>query len=69
MLAVAMDFCSGPPMQFCSGVDRFSVAAPSWTMIVGQVLRFDLAALLAPKAEEGGLIVTHDDAGIRAPYE
>ena len=37
--------------------------------IAGQVLRFDLAALFAPKPEQGGLVVAHDDPGVRAADE
>jgi hypothetical protein len=34
-----------------------------------QVLRLDLAAFLRPKAEEGGFVIAHDDAGVRAANE
>ena len=34
--------------------------------VVGEIFRLDLAALLAPQAEEGGLVVAQDDAGVRA---
>ena len=37
--------------------------------VAGQVLGLDLAALLAPKADEGGLIIAHDDPGVRAADE
>jgi hypothetical protein len=32
--------------------------------IAGQVLRFDLAALFAPKPHQSGFVVAHDDPGI-----
>jgi hypothetical protein len=32
----------------------------------GQVLRFDLAPLLAPKPDQRRFIVTHDNPGVRA---
>ena len=31
--------------------------------------RLDLAALLTPEAEEGGLVIPHNDAGVRAADE
>ena len=37
--------------------------------VVGEVLRLDLAALLAPEPEQGGLVVAHDDPGVRAANE
>ena len=37
--------------------------------VVGEVLRLDLAALLAPQPDQGGLVVAHDDPGIRAADE
>jgi len=37
--------------------------------VARQVLRLDLAALFAPEPDEGPLIVTHDDPGIRAADE
>ena len=37
--------------------------------IAGEVLRLDLAALLLPEAEQGGLIAAHDDAGVGAADE
>jgi hypothetical protein len=30
----------------------------------GQVLGLDFAALFPPEAEQGGLVVAHDDAGV-----
>ena len=37
--------------------------------VAGQVLRLGLAALLAPKPDQGGLIAAHDDPGVRAADE
>ena len=37
--------------------------------VAGKVLRPDLAALLLPESDEGGLVVAHDDAGIGASDE
>ncbi len=37
--------------------------------VAGEVLGFYLAALLAPEAEQGGLVLAHDDPGIRAANE
>jgi len=37
--------------------------------IAGQVLRFDLTALFAPEAVQRGLIVAHNDPGVRTPNE
>jgi hypothetical protein len=37
--------------------------------ITGQVLRFDLAALLAPQPDQGGFLIPHDDAGVRTADE
>jgi antitoxin (DNA-binding transcriptional repressor) of toxin-antitoxin stability system len=34
-----------------------------------KIFWLDLAALLAPQAEQGGFIVAHDDAGVRAADE
>ena len=37
--------------------------------VTRQVVRFDLTALLLPKMEQSGLVVAHDDPGIRAANE
>ena len=37
--------------------------------VAGQVLGLDLAALLPPEPEQGGLVVAHDDPGVRAADE
>src|SRR5215472_5324760 len=37
--------------------------------IAGQVLRFGLAALFAPKADQRRLVIAHDDPGVRAADE
>ena len=37
--------------------------------VCGQVLGLDLAALFPPEAEQGGLVVAHDDPGVGAADE
>ena len=37
--------------------------------VARQVLRLDLAALLPPQPHQGGLVIAHDDAGIRTADE
>jgi hypothetical protein len=37
--------------------------------ISGEVLWLDFPSLLLPPADQGGLIVAHDDAGVRASDE
>ena len=37
--------------------------------VAREVLRLDLAALLAPEPEQGGLVIAHDDPGVRAADE
>jgi hypothetical protein len=37
--------------------------------VAGQVRGLDFAALFGPEAQEGGFVVTHDDAGVRAADE
>ena len=37
--------------------------------VVGQILRLDLAALLPPQPDERGLVIAHDDPGVRAADE
>ena len=37
--------------------------------VAGKVLRLDLAALFPPEAEQGGLVIAHDDPGVRAADE
>jgi hypothetical protein len=39
------------------------------SQVVRQILRLNLAALLPPKPQQGSLIVTHNDPGIRAANE
>jgi hypothetical protein len=52
-----------PSVQFLSR------DAKLYDEIAGQVLRLDLAPLLPPEAEEGGLVVAHDDPGVRTTNE
>jgi hypothetical protein len=37
--------------------------------VVGEIFRLDLTALLAPEAEKGSLVISHNDAGVRAASE
>ena len=37
--------------------------------VAGQVLGLDLAALFPPEADQGRLVVAHDDPGVRAADE
>ena len=34
--------------------------------VAGEVLGLDLAPFFPPQAEQGGLVIAHDDAGVRA---
>ena len=47
-------------------VEVFGDRAELDDQVAGQVLRLDLAALLAPQAEQGGFVVAHDDPGVGA---
>ena len=37
--------------------------------VAREVLRLGLASFLPPQPDQGGLVVAHDDSGVRAPYE
>jgi hypothetical protein len=37
--------------------------------IAGQVLRLNVAALLSPQPQDGGIILTHHDSRVRAADE
>jgi hypothetical protein len=37
--------------------------------VAGQVFRLNLTTLFFPKPEQGGLVVTHNDPGVRTPYK
>ena len=37
--------------------------------VAGQVLRLDFAALFPPQPQQGGLVIAHDDPGVRAADE
>ena len=37
--------------------------------VVGEIFRLDLTALLAPEVEKGSLVISHNDAGVRAANE
>jgi hypothetical protein len=36
--------------------------------VAGKILGLGFAALLAPEAEQGGRVIAHDDAGVRATW-
>ena len=68
MLDLALDVCNhlaGIALEPAS-VKLFGGRPKLDDEVVGEILGFDLAALLAPEAEEGCLIVSHNDPGIRA---
>jgi hypothetical protein len=46
-------------------IERLGHQAELDDEIAGQVLGLGLAALFPPEAEQGGLVVAHDDAGMR----
>ncbi len=50
-------------------VEVFGHGAELDDQVVGEVFRLDLAALLPPQPDQSGLIVAHDDPGIRAADE
>jgi transposase len=50
-------------------VEIFSGLAELDDEVAGEVLGLDFAALLAPEAEQGGLVVAHDDPGVGAADE
>jgi hypothetical protein len=50
-------------------IERLGHQAELDDEVAGQVLGLGLAALFPPEAEQGGLVVPHDDAGIGAADE
>jgi hypothetical protein len=50
-------------------VEGFSHDAELDNEVAREVLWLDLAPFLPPEAEEGGLIIAHDDPGVRAADE
>jgi hypothetical protein len=45
------------------------VITPSWTMRLSErVLGLDFTAFFSPKADQGGLVITQYDRGVRASY-
>jgi hypothetical protein len=50
-------------------VESFCCEAKLNDEVVGEVLRLDLAAFLAPEAQEGGFIGAHDHPGVGAANE
>src|SRR5690348_13622941 len=47
-------------------VERFRGGPNLHDEVAGQVVRFGLPTLLAPKAEQGRLVAAHDNPGVRA---
>jgi hypothetical protein len=71
MPAPLLDVCNYPP---CLGlvpvaIKFFGGASELHNQIAGQVLRIDFAAFFPPQTLEGGLIIAHDDSGVRAAYK
>ena len=50
-------------------IERLGHQAELDDEVAGEVLGLGLAALFPPEAEQGGLVVTHDDAGVGAADE
>jgi hypothetical protein len=50
-------------------VQRLGRAAELDQEVAGQVLGLDLASFLPPELEQGRLVVSHDDPGVRTPYK
>jgi hypothetical protein len=50
-------------------IERFSHHAELDDEVAGEVLRLGLAPFLAPEADQGSLIVAHNDPGVRAAYK
>ena len=50
-------------------VERFGNHSELDDKVARKVFRRSFAALLAPEAEEGGLVIAHDDLGVRAADE
>jgi hypothetical protein len=50
-------------------VELFGHTAELDDQVAGQVLRLGLAPFLAPEAQQGGLVIPHDDPGVRATDE
>jgi hypothetical protein len=59
-------WCAGWPPQ---AVEGFGGQAELDDKVAREVHRLDLAALFAPEAEQGALVIAHDDPGIRATDE
>jgi hypothetical protein len=68
-----------PPLHLCDDLAGIALIPVSVELlghgaeldneVTRQVLWLDLAALLPPEAEQSGLIVAHDDPGVRAADE
>src|SRR5262245_23834217 len=50
-------------------VERFGGGPKLHNQVAGNVLRLNLAPLLAPKADQGRLFTAHDNPGVRAADE
>jgi hypothetical protein len=74
-----MDGVENPPLHILDGVAGIALVPPPIEVlgdrselddqVVGQVLCHDLAPLFPPQPSERGLVVTHDNAGIRSADE
>src|SRR5947209_6756920 len=47
-------------------VEVFGDPAELYDQIAGEVLGLDFASLFPPQPQQGGFVVAHDDAGLRA---
>ena len=71
MLDPALDRRDGPPgIALIPGpVEGLGGGAKLHDQVARQILGLGLAALLAPKPDQGRLIAPHDDPGVRAADE
>jgi hypothetical protein len=70
---------AGPLLHICNDPPRVGlVPAPVKLLgseaelddeVAGQVLRLNLAALFSPQPQQGGLVIAHDDPGVRTTYK
>ena len=68
MAGPLLDICDDPPGigLVPAPVKLLGGEAELHDQVAGQVLWLDFAALLPPETLQGGLVVAHDDPGIRA---
>src|SRR5579863_6219727 len=52
-----------------SPVQVFGDAPELNDKVVGEILRLNLPSFLAPQPNQGGLVITHDQSGVRPAYE